>query len=106
MRSKRSGPRVPFGTIIELGMLRPGAPLYDERRKIKAEVRADGTLAAAGRQGSIHRLGAEMQGKAACNGWTFWHFEKRGQLAPIDVLREEAKLRLGLVEPAQLVAAE
>ena len=95
-RSKRTEPRVPFGTIIELGMLRPGAPLFNERRTIRAEVRADGTLAAAGRQGSIHRLGAEVQGKAACNGWTFWHYERRGKLAPIDALREEAKQRLGL----------
>ena len=99
-RSKRNEPRVPFGTIIELGMLRPGAPLFDERRKVRAEVRADGTLAAAGRQGSIHRLGAELQGKAACNGWTYWHYELKGKLAPIDVLRDEAKFRLGLVKRA------
>jgi len=95
-RSKRQEPRVPFGTIIELGMLEPGSPLYDERRQIRAEVRADGTLAAAGRQGSIHRLGAEMQGKAACNGWTYWHFEAEGKLVPIDLLREEAKRHMGL----------
>ncbi|HXF55477.1 MAG TPA: site-specific DNA-methyltransferase [Hyphomicrobiaceae bacterium] len=95
-RSKRQEPRVPFGTIIELGMLEPGSPLYDERGQIRAEVRADGTLAAAGRQGSIHRLGAEMQGKAACNGWTYWHFEAEGKLIPIDLLREEAKRQMGL----------
>ncbi|MGE0629469.1 MAG: site-specific DNA-methyltransferase [Hyphomicrobiaceae bacterium] len=107
VRSKRNEPRVPFGTIIELGMLTPGAPLYDQRRTVRAEVRADGTLAAAGRQGSIHRLGAEMQGKAACNGWTYWHFEKKGRLAPIDVLRTQAKQQLGLVTgtvPASLQA--
>ena len=95
-RSKRSEPRVPFGAIIELGMLMPGVALFDERRKIRAEVRADGTLAAAGRHGSIHRLGAEVQGKAACNGWTFWHYENKGRLAPIDILRVEARHRLGL----------
>jgi modification methylase len=59
-------------------------------------VRADGTLAIAGRQGSIHRLGAEVQGKAACNGWTYWHYEVEGRRKPIDVLREDARLRLGL----------
>ena len=77
-KSKRAEPRVPFGTIIELGILEPGAALTDERGRIRAEVRADGTLAVQGRQGSIHRLGAEVQGKAACNGWTFWHFEVEG----------------------------
>ena len=69
--------------------------------------RADGTLAVAGRQGSIHRLGAEVQGKTACNGWTFWHYEVEGQRKPIDALREVAKRHLGLARPfGTLVAAE
>ena len=107
--SKRTEPRVPFGAIVELGMLRPGAPLYDERRRVRAEVKADGTLAVPGSQGSIHRLGAVVQGKAACNGWTFWHYERGGRLHPIDTLRERAKVALGLSgkqrgEP--LIAAE
>jgi modification methylase len=106
-KGKRAEPRVPFGTIIELGILEPGSALTDERGRIRAEVRADGTLAVAGRQGSIHRLGAEVQGKAACNGWTFWHYEVEGQRKPIDALRELAKRQLGLA-PAltTLVAAE
>lgn len=87
---------MPFGTIIELGILKPGAKLYDERRSIRAEVKADGTLAVPGQQGSIHRLGALVQGRAACNGWTYWHFENKGKLQPIDVLRERAKHQLGL----------
>jgi modification methylase len=96
VRSKRAEPRVPFGTIIELGILTAGSPLYDERRRVRAEVKADGSLALPGMQGSIHRLGAMVQGKSACNGWTFWHYETEGRLAPIDLLRETAKIRLGL----------
>jgi modification methylase len=95
-RSKRSEPRVPFGAIIELGILEPGSRLADERGRHWAEVKADGTLAMAGKQGSIHRLGAEVQGKAACNGWTYWHFETEGLLKPIDILRVEARRQLGL----------
>ena len=106
-RSKRAEPRVPFGTIIELGILEPGSALTDERGRIRAEVKADGTLAVAGRQGSIHRLGAELQGKTACNGWTFWHYEAEGQRKPIDALREVAKRQLGLAPAYQaIVAAE
>jgi modification methylase len=105
-RSKRTEPRVPFGTIIELGILDAGTPLFDERRKVKAEVKADGTLAYQGSQGSIHRLGAVVQGKAACNGWTFWHFEAEGKLRPIDTLREQAKRQLGLSGRPIVVAAE
>ncbi len=106
MRSKRAEPRVPFGTIIELGILEPGTRLFDERGRIEAEVKADGTLATNGRHGSIHRLGAELQGKAACNGWTFWHFMAEGALKPIDVLRDQAKRQLGLVASATLVPGE
>ena len=105
MRSKRAEPRVPFGAIVELGMLTPGVALFNERRTIKAEVKADGTLASAGRQGSIHRMGAEMQGKAACNGWTYWHFETKGKLQPIDILREQARLQLGLTRQQHPVVA-
>ncbi len=97
--AKRNEPRVPFGTIVEMGILEPGTRLMDERRRYRAEVHADGTLALAGEngvRGSIHRLGAEVQGKSACNGWVFWHFEVEGKLKPIDVLRAEARKQLGL----------
>ncbi|MGI9406042.1 MAG: site-specific DNA-methyltransferase [Hyphomicrobiaceae bacterium] len=95
-KSKRNEPRVPFGTIIELGILEAGHTLYDARQRIKARVRADGTLACKGEQGSIHKLGAVVQNKSACNGWTFWHFEVEGKLKPIDILRAEARKQLGL----------
>ena len=106
LRGKRAEPRVPFGTIVELGILEPGSALTDEEGRIRAEVRADGTLAVAGRQGSIHRLGAAVQGKAACNGWTFWHFEVEGERKPIDALRELAKRQLGLAPAYVALAAE
>jgi modification methylase len=106
-RPKRAEPRVAFGTIIELGILEPGVTLTDQEGGLAAEVKADGTLAVAGRQGSIHRLGAQVQGKAACNGWTFWHYEAEGQRKPIDALREEARRQLGLSAGAvSLIAAE
>ena len=112
LKPRRAEPRVAFGAIVELGMIVPGTQVSDERGRIWAEVRADGSLAHAGprgviRQGSIHRLGAEVQGKAACNGWTFWHYEAGGRRRPIDVLREEARQRLGLVGARAIaVAAE
>lgn len=93
--SKRQAPRVPFGTVVERGLLNPGTLLMDHRRRVAARVRADGTLAGEnhlGRHaGSIHKVGASMTGLPACNGWTFWHFEKGGELLPIDVLREQIR---------------
>ena len=104
-KPKREEPKVPFGTIVELGFLKPGSRLYDERRLVRAEVNADGTLAVPGGRGSIHRLGAIVQGKTACNGWTFWHYEAGAELKPIDLLREKAKVALGLTAPPPLVIA-
>jgi modification methylase len=106
-RGKRAEPRVPFGTIVELGILAPGRTLTNGRGTVCAEVRADGSLAAAGRHGSIHRLGAELEGKRACNGWTYWHFEQEGLRQPIELLREQARRRLGLSgDPGVVIAAE
>ena len=96
MRGRRGEARIPFGALIELGMITPGATLYDARATLKAQVRADGTLALAGEQGSIHKMGARIQGRPACNGWTFWHFKTEEGLQPIDVLRERARKQLGL----------
>jgi modification methylase len=97
---KRAEARVPFNSIIELGLIMPGTRLSDERGRVAAEVRADGTIALVEdanrpRQGSIHRMGAEAQGKAACNGWTFWHVDMDGKRVPIDVLRDAARRQLG-----------
>ncbi len=100
MPSKRAAPRVPFGTIVELGILEPGNVLYDPKATIEAEIRADGTLNHQGTQGSIHKLGATVQGRSACNGWTFWHFKADGEYKPIDLLRTQARIELGLTPPS------
>ena len=93
VRGKRAEPRIPFGALVELGLISPGTVLYDPRARHEAEVRADGSIASAGAQGSIHKIGAHVQGAAACNGWTFWHYEANGRLKPIDALREAARRR-------------
>lgn len=89
MQSPRMQPKVAFGVLVENGYLAPGATLTDARRRFRATVRADGSLASAcGTTGSIHKLGATLQGAPACNGWTFWHHETDGALRPIDTLRQ------------------
>ena len=86
--AKRSEPRVAFASVVESGLLRPGAQLMDERRRHRALVRADGSIALGDVIGSIHKIGALAQGLPACNGWTFWNFEQRGKLESIDSLRD------------------
>jgi modification methylase len=85
--ARRSLPRVAFASVVECGLIRPGVELTDGRRRHRAIVKADGSLALGAIVGSIHKIGALAQGLPACNGWTFWHFEERGKLEPIDGLR-------------------
>lgn len=92
--SRRSEPRVPFGQILEAGLLRPGDVLYCPRGERAARVRADGSLALGDMTGSIHKMGAMVQSAPACNGWTYWHFRTDKGLAPIDVLRAQVRSRL------------
>jgi len=87
MTGKKQEVRVAFNVLVENGMIRPGQVLTDSRRRYSAIVRADGTVASGGEAGSIHRLGAKVQGLDACNGWTFWHFDDGQSLRPIDELR-------------------
>ncbi len=89
--AKRTAPRIPFGTLIERGLLEPGTKLVGPGRKYQATVRADGTLLSDQASGSIHQVGAKLQGAPSCNGWTFWHREVRGALEPIDALREQLR---------------
>jgi modification methylase len=93
-QSKRQAPRIPFGWVVERGLLSPGDVLSDVRRRHTAKVRADGSLVSASAKGSIHQVGAQVQGAPACNGWTFWHFDVEGQLKPIDLLREQLRAEL------------
>jgi modification methylase len=93
--SKREEPRIPFGWLVERGLLQPGEVLSDPSGRWTARVRADGTLISAEHKGSIHQVGAAVQGAPACNGWTFWCVAADGgRRVPIDVLR--AKLRAEL----------
>lgn len=96
MGGKRAEPRVAFGSLIEAGLIAPGAQVSDAKRRWTASVRADGTLAMGRDAGSIHRLGAQVQGLDACNGWTFWHVEDAGKLKPIDELRRIVRDRIAL----------
>ena len=94
MGSKRSEPRIPFGALVEQGLLNPGDTLYCPKGSRTARVRADGSLAAGAHTGSIHKMGALMENAPACNGWTYWRFKTDRGFASIDVLR--AQVRAGI----------
>ena len=91
--SKRQEPRVPFGQLVERGMLRPGEMLTNARGQM-AKVRVDGTLIADDVKGSIHQVGARLEGAPSCNGWTYWHFRRDGKTVSIDVLRQQLRAEM------------
>jgi modification methylase len=93
--SKKSEPRVPFGQVVEAGLLRPGDLVWCPKGERAARVRADGSLAMGDLTGSIHKLGAMAQSQPACNGWTYWHVKTDKGLAPIDVLRAKIRAEMG-----------
>jgi modification methylase len=88
MQSAKAAPKVAFGTLVETGWIAPGATLYDKKRRVQAAVRADGSLLSGSDSGSIHGLGAKVQGLTNCNGWTYWHIEHEGTLKPVDAIRQ------------------
>ena len=96
-QGKRAEPRVAFGALVEAGMVRPGTRLMDPQRRHVAQVRADGSLAIADKTGSIHQIGAAVQGLPSCNGWTYWHLEgDDGRLVPLDTKRSAYRKTLGM----------
>jgi modification methylase len=93
--SKRAEPRVAFGVLVERGMLRPGEILTSYNGIKAAKVRADGTLVSNDVTGSIHQVGAHLEGAPSCNGWTYWHFKRDGKTVPIDLLRQQVRTEMG-----------
>ena len=93
-KAKRAEPRVPFGQVIERGMLRPGEELFSMNSRHKAKVRADGSLIGNDVKGSIHQVGAALEGAPSCNGWTYWHFRREGRMVPIDILRQQIRAEM------------
>ena len=92
----REAPRVPFSALLERSMIMPGEQVFDAKRKVSALVRADGALQIGNVVGSIHRVGAVAQGAEACNGWTYWHVERKKRLTLIDEFRAEIRATLSV----------
>ncbi|WP_075502342.1 site-specific DNA-methyltransferase [Candidatus Pelagibacter communis] len=84
----RAKPRIPFGSLVELGIIKPGATIFDDKKKFSAKIMADGSIKHAHTEGSIHKVAASILGADSCNGWTYWHYNSNGTAVPIDRLRQ------------------
>jgi len=96
IKSRRDRPRVPFGALLEQGLLRPGQVLYlGPKQEAQAKILADGSLSWDSYTGSIHQVASRIK-NAPCNGWEHWYYEDplTGQRRVIDELREKVRERV------------
>ena len=82
-------PRVSFGSLVELGILKPGSMLYDPKSKISAKIMVDGSIKCKKSEGSIHKVAAKIMGTESYNGWTYWHYKDGKNTKLIDDLRKK-----------------
>tara|TARA_Y100001949_G_scaffold169281_1_gene169049 strand:+ start:1490 stop:2563 length:1074 start_codon:yes stop_codon:yes gene_type:complete len=91
IQNNRSKPRIPFGSLVELGVIKPGTEIYDQKKKINAKIMIDGSIKYQKAEGSIHKVAAKILGAESCNGWTYWHYQSGNTLKPIDELRQRLR---------------
>jgi len=89
VQNNKSKPRIPFGSLIELGVIKPGTEIYDQKKKIYAKVMVDGSIKYKKNEGSIHKVAAKIMGTESYNGWTYWYCNIGGSIVPIDNLRQK-----------------
>ena len=63
--------------------------LTDKKERFKATVKIDGSLKIDNISGSIHQVGAKVQGLPSCNGWDFWHIKNKSTSILLDEVRDK-----------------
>ena len=86
-KSRKDLPKVPFGELVEQGVIPPGAVLTDKKERYKATVTIDGSIKINNISGSIHQVGAKLQELPSCNGWDFWHLKDKLSSKVLDDIR-------------------
>ena len=89
IENNKSKPRIPFGSLVELGILKPGTILFDPKKKFNAKIMVDGSIKSKEVEGSIHKVAAKIMGTESCNGWTYWHCDVNGSTVLIDSFRQK-----------------
>ena len=89
LENNKSKPRIPFGSLVELGIIKPGTNIFDQKKKINAKIMVDGSIKHKESAGSIHKIAAKIMGTESYNGWTYWYCNVGGSIVPIDNLRQK-----------------
>ena len=88
LENNKSKPRIPFGSLVELGIIKPGTSIFDQKKKINAKIMVDGSIRYKDSAGSIHKVAAKIMGTESFNGWTYWHYKIGNSTVLIDNLRQ------------------
>jgi len=89
----RKPQRIPFGHLLENGLLQIGQNLYLQgENAFVARICADGSLLCGILNGSIHHVASELMEGKPCNGWDVWFYEENGERYPIDCLRQKLRI--------------
>ena len=82
--------RVPFGRLLEMGLLQPGQLLtFTKDKSISATILANGNIQSGSYIGSIHSVARSLLPDSPANGWDLWFFEDNGTWQSIDLLRQK-----------------
>lgn len=82
-------PKIPFGNLIEKGLIKVGENLYSKDKQYKVIVLANASIQLNNKVGSIHSLSASILNKASNNGWNYWYVKRENKLLLIDKIRSE-----------------
>ena len=87
---KRKQPRVPFGALLESGLLKPGQNLYFTINGTKAKILSNGHIKCGEVMGSIHSVAKALMNGTPVNGWDVWLYkDESGHKIAIDELRRK-----------------
>ena len=89
---KRKQARIPFGALLENGLLQPGQILYFAKNGTKAKILSNGHIRCGNITGSIHGVARSLMGDAPANGWDVWFYkDEGGTKIVIGELREQLR---------------
>ncbi len=81
-------PLVAFSQLLVKGLIKTNQKLCDKKGNI-ANINIDGTITLNdGFTASIHKVGAHLQNKESCNGWTYWFLNTNNGNILIDDIRK------------------
>ena len=89
LKNNRSKPRIPFGSLVELGIIKTRNKYFlIKRKKLWLKLWLMGALNMIKPLDLSIQVAATILGAESCNGWTYWHCNINGVSVPIDNLRQ------------------